>query len=110
MLHCLFCVCLFWQIVKVLTLYTPVIEFEERVSNTFITTIKVSSWTRKLCSFYALFLWLASFLQYLFVCIVEPFEGKSRVVYFDDGCQEDLLCQPPLHTLLCGSGHHSDPC
>ncbi|TNN87076.1 Unconventional myosin-Va [Liparis tanakae] len=28
------------QIVKVLTLYTPVIEFEERVSNTFITTIK----------------------------------------------------------------------
>uniref|UniRef100_A0A665W069 Myosin VAb n=1 Tax=Echeneis naucrates TaxID=173247 RepID=A0A665W069_ECHNA len=28
------------QIVKVLTLYTPVIEFEERVSTTFITTIK----------------------------------------------------------------------
>uniref|UniRef100_A0A7N6A2T1 Myosin VAb n=1 Tax=Anabas testudineus TaxID=64144 RepID=A0A7N6A2T1_ANATE len=28
------------QIVKVLTLYTPVIEFEERVSNSFITTIK----------------------------------------------------------------------
>ncbi|KAK2842399.1 hypothetical protein Q5P01_012599 [Channa striata] len=28
------------QIVKVLTLYTPVIEFEERVSNTFIKTIK----------------------------------------------------------------------
>ncbi|XP_029010006.1 unconventional myosin-Va-like isoform X2 [Betta splendens] len=28
------------QIVKVLTLYTPVIEFEERVSNTFITSIK----------------------------------------------------------------------
>ncbi|XP_030586984.1 unconventional myosin-Va-like [Archocentrus centrarchus] len=28
------------QIVKVLTLYTPVIEFEERVSPTFITTIK----------------------------------------------------------------------
>ncbi|XP_027900326.1 unconventional myosin-Va-like isoform X1 [Xiphophorus couchianus] len=28
------------QIVKILTLYTPVIEFEERVSNTFITTIK----------------------------------------------------------------------
>lgn len=30
------------QIVKVLTLYTPVIEFEERVSHAFITTIKVS--------------------------------------------------------------------
>uniref|UniRef100_A0A8C9YAM2 Myosin VAb n=1 Tax=Sander lucioperca TaxID=283035 RepID=A0A8C9YAM2_SANLU len=30
------------QIVKVLTLYTPVIEFEERVPTTFITTIKVS--------------------------------------------------------------------
>uniref|UniRef100_A0A3Q3X431 Dilute domain-containing protein n=1 Tax=Mola mola TaxID=94237 RepID=A0A3Q3X431_MOLML len=28
------------QIVKVLTLYTPVIEFEERVSTSFITTIK----------------------------------------------------------------------
>ncbi|XP_069384282.1 unconventional myosin-Va-like isoform X1 [Paralichthys olivaceus] len=28
------------QIIKVLTLYTPVIEFEERVSTTFITTIK----------------------------------------------------------------------
>ncbi|XP_038155169.1 unconventional myosin-Va-like isoform X2 [Cyprinodon tularosa] len=28
------------QIVKILTLYTPVIEFEERVSNSFITTIK----------------------------------------------------------------------
>ncbi|XP_054632722.1 unconventional myosin-Va-like isoform X2 [Dunckerocampus dactyliophorus] len=28
------------QIVKVLTLYTPVIEFEERVTTTFITTIK----------------------------------------------------------------------
>ncbi|XP_039989596.1 unconventional myosin-Va-like [Xiphias gladius] len=28
------------QIVKVLTLYTPVIEFEERVSTTFLTTIK----------------------------------------------------------------------
>lgn len=42
--QCLIIVCLSWQIVKVLTLYTPVIEFEERVSTTFITTIKVSSW------------------------------------------------------------------
>lgn len=42
----MFCYCidhhLFLQIVKVLTLYTPVIEFEERVTNTFIATIKVS--------------------------------------------------------------------
>lgn len=36
------CLC-FWQIVKILTLYTPVIEFEERVSTTFIATIQVSS-------------------------------------------------------------------
>lgn len=34
-----------WQIVKVLTLYTPVIEFEERVSTAFIATIKVSHWS-----------------------------------------------------------------
>lgn len=32
------------QIVKVLTLYTPVVEFEERVSATFIRTIEVSGW------------------------------------------------------------------
>lgn len=38
----LIAVCFPLQIVKVLTLYTPVIEFEERVSTTFITTIKVS--------------------------------------------------------------------
>jgi len=32
----------FWrQIIKVLNLYTPVIEFEERVSSTFIATIQV---------------------------------------------------------------------
>lgn len=32
------------QITKVLTLYTPVIEFEEQVSPAFITTINVSQW------------------------------------------------------------------
>lgn len=37
------------QIVKVLTMYTPVIEFEERVSTAFITTIKVSYWSSTLC-------------------------------------------------------------
>lgn len=36
-----------WQIVKVLMLYTPVIEFEERVSTAFITTIKVSRWSSR---------------------------------------------------------------
>ncbi|XP_033997969.1 unconventional myosin-Va-like [Trematomus bernacchii] len=32
-------VCFSLQIVKLLTLYTPVIEFEERVSSTFLTTL-----------------------------------------------------------------------
>uniref|UniRef100_A0A8D3AKF4 Myosin VA n=1 Tax=Scophthalmus maximus TaxID=52904 RepID=A0A8D3AKF4_SCOMX len=37
------------QIIKVLTLYTPVIEFEERVSTTFIAMIKVSGWKSNNC-------------------------------------------------------------
>uniref|UniRef100_A0A3B4Y3U0 Unconventional myosin-Va-like n=1 Tax=Seriola lalandi dorsalis TaxID=1841481 RepID=A0A3B4Y3U0_SERLL len=38
--RCLIIVCVFSQIIKVLTLYTPVIEFEERVSTSFIATIE----------------------------------------------------------------------
>lgn len=59
-------VCLCQQIVKVLTLYTPVIEFEERVSATFITTIKVSSY--KVIILLFLFSGL-SIWQYLLFCI-----------------------------------------
>lgn len=44
--------CCSQQIIKVLTLYTPVIEFEERVSTTFISTIKVNT---LLCSLFHTF-------------------------------------------------------
>lgn len=43
------------QIVKVLTLYTPVIEFEERVTTTFIATIKVSCCDPNVCKSVVLF-------------------------------------------------------
>lgn len=91
-----------------LTLYTPVIEFEERVPTTFITTVKVSGWKfkseqeRSLVSFS---------LYHLFTLyILGAFERQSRVNHLDDGCQDDLFHHLHFHTLLCGSGDHPDPC
>lgn len=94
------------QIVKVLTLYTPVIEFEERVSHAFITTIKVSH--RRGTFMFCLVLCLTLF-SFFFRPLLEHFKRQRRVIGLDDGREEDLLHHHRLHALLCRSGGAPDP-
>uniref|UniRef100_A0A673VYX7 Unconventional myosin-Va-like n=1 Tax=Salmo trutta TaxID=8032 RepID=A0A673VYX7_SALTR len=108
------------QIVKVLSLYTPVIEFEERVSMSFIRTIQVRSFCLCLslcilCSL-ALLIYCHYVIELLFSLSLSlslspsgPVERPCRVTDASYGRQEDIFRDISLHPLPPGSGDHSDP-